>query len=79
MRARDFDSGEFQAIAWFLNQQLHALGYHFMVIHEDGQEPRWVVVGDGTELATSTVSDDALFTIFQRLLREAREFHAELD
>jgi hypothetical protein len=75
MRARKFDELEFRAMTWLINQALHPRGYHFAVVA--GDEPRWVILGDGTEVATANENEDLTFRLLNELLVEANELFKE--
>lgn len=77
MRARQFDSVEFQAIAWLVNQQLNPRGFHFSVIRQDDLEPVWIIQGDGSEVAGSVENEDLLFRLLKELLEESTDFYKE--
>jgi hypothetical protein len=79
VRARKFDELEFRAMAWLINQALHPRGYHFAMVAgvelEDG--PRWVILGDGSEVATGSEDEDLAFRLLNELLAEANELFKE--
>lgn len=76
MKARSFDEVEFQAVVWLANQALHPQGYHLAIISGDYEVPRWVILGDGEELASSNdIDEDVLFRTLHVLLKEARDFN----
>lgn len=76
MRARAFDEVEFQALAWLINKHLHTRGYHFAMVQSD-DGPAWVILGDGTEVATSHENEDFMFRLLRELLAEADELYKE--
>lgn len=79
MRARKFDEVEFRAMAWLINQALHPRGYHFVMVAGDGlgDGPRWMILGDGTEVATANENEDLTFRLLNELLAEADELYKE--
>lgn len=75
MRAREFDSLEFQAVAWLINKHLNPRGYHFSILNVPDGEPRWFIQGDGTCAAVASEDEDLMFRLTKELLEEASEIH----
>lgn len=66
-------------MAWLANQSLHPQGYHLAVISGGSEPARWVIMGNGEELASSSdVDEDGLFVVLQTLLKEARDFYGTI-
>ena len=67
-------------MAWLINQALHPRGYHFAIVggYGEGDGPaRWMLMGDGTEVATDNENEDMTFRLLNELMAEANEFFKE--